>query len=67
MADVLSVTTTPAGGCQLQSPRSVGQLPAYYNYKASKAYWINEEKRGYVDMPATPLYPFGYGLELHTI
>jgi hypothetical protein len=23
---------------------------------------MREEKRGYVDMPATPLYPFGYGL-----
>jgi beta-glucosidase len=40
----------------------VGQLPAYYNYKPSKAYWIQKLKRGYVDMPATPLYPFGYGL-----
>jgi beta-glucosidase len=37
-------------------------LPAYYNYKPAKAYWMRDLKRGYVDMPATPLYPFGYGL-----
>ena len=40
----------------------MGQLPAYCNYKPFKAYWIQELKRGYVDMPATPLYPFGSGL-----
>jgi len=32
----------------------------YYNYKPSKEYWM--DRGGYVDMPATPLYPFGYGL-----
>jgi beta-glucosidase len=40
-------------------------LPAYYNYKPSKSYWINggwTHDKGYVDMPGTPLYPFGYGL-----
>jgi beta-glucosidase len=43
----------------------VGQLPAYYNYKLSKTYWIDggwTHTKGYVDMPGTPLYPFGYGL-----
>jgi beta-glucosidase len=46
-------------------PRSVGQLPVYYNYKRSKAYWVGggwTHTKGYVDMPSTPLYPFGYGL-----
>ena len=52
----------PSGRLAISIPRHVGQLPIYYNYKPGKDYWIREEKRGYVDMPATPLYPFGYGL-----
>jgi beta-glucosidase len=46
-------------------PRSSGQLPAYYNYKPGKEYWLGKawsHDGGYVDMPGTPLYPFGYGL-----
>ncbi len=62
VADVLFGDYNPSGRLSITVPRSVGQLPAYYNYKPSKAYWMNEIKRGYVDMPATPLYPFGYGL-----
>jgi beta-glucosidase len=38
-------------------------LPAYYNYKPSKAYWLKEGwGKRYVDMSAEPLYEFGYGL-----
>jgi beta-glucosidase len=62
VADVLFGDYNPSGRLAITIPRHVGQLPAYYNYKPAKAYWIREEKRGYVDMPATPLYPFGYGL-----
>jgi beta-glucosidase len=62
VADVLFGDYNPSGRLAITIPRHVGQLPAYYNYKPAKAYWIRGEKRGYVDMPATPLYPFGYGL-----
>ncbi|HZQ56007.1 MAG TPA: glycoside hydrolase family 3 C-terminal domain-containing protein [Bryobacteraceae bacterium] len=62
VADVLFGDYNPSGRLAITIPRHVGQLPAYYNYKPSKAYWINDRKRGYVDMPATPLYPFGHGL-----
>jgi beta-glucosidase len=40
-------------------------LPVYYNFKPSKAYCTDDgwsHLKGYVDMAATPLYPFGYGL-----
>lgn len=66
VADVLFGDVNPSGRLAITIPRSVGQLPAYYDYKPSKAYWIGrgwaEHQRGYVDMPGTPLYPFGYGL-----
>jgi beta-glucosidase len=62
VAEVLFGDYNPGGRLAITIPRHSGQLPVYYNYKPSKAYWIYGEKRGYVDMPATPLYPFGYGL-----
>ena len=65
VADVLFGDYNPSGRSAITIPRSVGQLPAYYNYKPSKEYWIEHgwtRNRAYVDMPATPLYPFGYGL-----
>ena len=62
VADVLFGDYNPSGRLAITIPRHVGQLPAYYNYKPGKDYWIRREKRGYVDMPATPLYPFGFGL-----
>ena len=62
VADVLFGDYNPSGRLAITIPRHVGQLPVYYNYKPGKAYWIAREKRGYVDMPATPLYAFGYGL-----
>jgi beta-glucosidase len=62
VADVLFGDYNPSGRLAISVPRHSGQLPVFYNYKPSKGYWIYGEKRGYVDMPATPLYPFGYGL-----
>ena len=59
VADVLFGNYNPTGRLAISVPRHSGQLPVYYNYKPSKAYWM---KRGYADMPSTPLYPFGYGL-----
>jgi beta-glucosidase len=65
VADVLFGDYNPSGRLAITIPRSVGQLPAYYDYKLSKSYWIDggwTHTKGYVDMPGTPLYPFGYGL-----
>ncbi len=65
VADVLFGNYNPSGRLAISVPRHSGQLPVYYNYKPSKGYWINRSwtsNKGYVDMPGTPLYPFGYGL-----
>ena len=55
IADVLFGDYNPAGRLPVSVPRSVGQLPVYYNKKAPLPH-------DYVDMTAKPLYPFGYGL-----
>jgi beta-glucosidase len=65
VADVLFGDYNPTGRLAITIPRSSGQLPAFYNYKPSKNYWVKQgwsKLGGYVDMPGTPLYPFGYGL-----
>ncbi|MFN7992626.1 MAG: glycoside hydrolase family 3 C-terminal domain-containing protein [Bryobacteraceae bacterium] len=63
VAEILFGDYNPSGRLPVTIPRSVGQLPAYYNYKPSKEYWIKDGwGRRYVDMPAGPLYDFGYGL-----
>lgn len=65
VADILFGDYNPSGRLAITIPRHVGQLPDYYNYQPSKGYWISHgwnAAHSYVDMPATPLYPFGYGL-----
>jgi len=65
VADVIFGDYNPSGRLAITIPRGVGQLPAYYNYPPSKTYWVKggwTHTEGYVDMPGTPLYPFGYGL-----
>ena len=59
IATTREMTGMPTGRLAISIPRHSGQLPIYYNYKPAKASRMRE---GYVDMPATPLYPFGYGL-----
>ncbi len=69
VADVLFGDYNPSGRLAITIPRSSGQLPAYYDYKPFKDYWMHRgwtNDGGYVDMPGTPLFPFGYGLSYTT-
>jgi len=59
VADVLFGDYNPAGKLATSFPRSVGQLPIYYNQKPSG-------RRGYVFANKEPLFPFGYGLSYTT-
>ena len=62
VADVLFGNYNPSGRLAISVPRHSGQLPMYYNFKPAKAYWMAMRDASYVDIPATPLYPFGFGL-----
>jgi beta-glucosidase len=56
IADVLWGDYNPGGKLPITFPRTVGQLPLYYNYKPSgRAY-------DYVLTSGKPLFEFGYGL-----
>ncbi|MEL6559993.1 MAG: glycoside hydrolase family 3 N-terminal domain-containing protein [Bacteroidota bacterium] len=59
VADVLFGDFNPSGKLPISIPRSVGHIPAYYNYKPSA-------RRGYLFDDVSALFPFGYGLSYTT-
>lgn len=59
LADVLFGDYNPAGRLPISVPRSVGQIPVYYNKKAPQSH-------DYIELSASPLYAFGYGLSYTT-
>jgi beta-glucosidase len=64
IADVLFGKVNPGGKLPVTFPRSVGQIPLYYNHEPTGRPSDPENKytSKYLDEPTTPLYPFGYGL-----
>ncbi len=60
IADVLFGDVNPGGKLPMSFPRSVGQIPIFYNHKPSggRSQWHGD----YVSLPSTPLFPFGHGL-----
>jgi beta-glucosidase len=57
IADVLTGTVDPSGRITASFPRSVGQVPVYYNHLAT-----GRPLDDYKDGSREPLLPFGYGL-----
>ena len=71
ISDVLFGKVNPSGKLPMSFPRSVGQIPLYYNYKNTGRPESEEDKfekfkSVYLDIPNSPLYPFGYGLSYTT-
>ena len=64
VADVLFGDANPGGKLPSTFPRSVGQIPIYYDHKSTGRPFAAEDRytSKYVDVPNTPLYPFGFGL-----
>ncbi len=64
VADVLFGQAAPGGRLPMSVPRSVGQVPVYHYHKPSGG--RSQFSGHYVDLPASPLFPFGFGLSYTT-
>jgi beta-glucosidase len=63
VADVLFGAFNPGGKLPVTFPRTVGQVPIYYGHKNTGRPPTKERYTSkYIDLPSTPLYPFGFGL-----
>ncbi len=64
IAGALFGDVNPAGRLPMTWPRSVGQVPIYYNHNLTKS--PDDQERRYWDEPSTPFYVFGHGLSYTT-
>ena len=66
VADILFGDVDPAGRLTTTFPRSVGQVPVYYNHFTTGRPGNGYDTGNYVDGPETVLFPFGFGLAYTT-
>lgn len=72
IADVVFGDVNPSGKLPVSMPRNEGQIPVYYNHLSTgrpvNGTWSGFQQfmSNYVDVPNSPLYPFGYGMSYTT-
>ena len=64
IVDTVFGDVNPGGKLPVSFPRSVGQIPLYYNHKNTgrPILTTNKYTSKYLDIGNSPLYPFGHGL-----
>jgi beta-glucosidase len=64
LADAIFGITNPGGKLPYTLPRHVGQVAIHHAQKCGSGYrrTKGDIHKGYLDMPSTPLFPFGHGL-----
>lgn len=69
IVDVLFGQFNPQGKLTVSFPRTVGQVPIFYNHKNTgrpEGFYESVFITKYLDSPNQPLFPFGYGLSYTT-
>ncbi|MBB3698499.1 beta-glucosidase BglX [Flammeovirga yaeyamensis] len=70
IANILSGDYNPSAKLTMTFPRNVGQIPIYYNTLNTGRPHDHSDPKDYtsfyLDVPNSPLYPFGYGLSYST-
>jgi beta-glucosidase len=70
VAEVLFGDYNPSGRLTATFPRNAGQIPLYYNHKNTGRPYGGDPRVKYVsrylDVPNSPLFPFGFGLSYTT-
>jgi len=65
-ADILLGNIVPNGKTAVTFVKTTGHIPLYYNASpgalANNGYYNQHPEECYLDIPARPMYPFGYGL-----